>query len=163
MPHLHLKEPLLFSKENDSSSVPTVYELSHWHVPSSTGQAPVLNLFPQPSGISAYTISAYVDVAVGELQKMLIRGTLRPYTTAGWELSSFLVGLDCLGKCCGFQFWEIYSVALGWILWFEKNKYFVLIPTCHLISWLCTKHTKTADILLEGRVLLNRWQCNCCP
>lgn len=94
-----MKEPLLFSKENNFSSVPALYELSHCHVPSSAGQALVLNLFPQPSDTSAYTIFAYVDMAVGELQKMLIRGTLRPCTPAGWELSSFLVGLDCLGKC----------------------------------------------------------------
>lgn len=95
-----MKEPLLFSKENNFSSVPAVYELSHCHVhvPSSTGQAPVLNLFPQPSGTSAYTVSASVDVAVGELQEMLTRGTLSPCTPAGWELSSFLVGLDYLEK-----------------------------------------------------------------
>lgn len=35
------------------------------------------------------------------------------------------------GNVNSFQFWEISSVALGRILWFEKNKYFVWIPTCH--------------------------------
>lgn len=42
----------------------------------STGQDLISNLFPEPSGTRTYTISAYVGgVAVGELKKMLIRGT----------------------------------------------------------------------------------------
>lgn len=72
----------------------------------STGQDLILNLFPEPSGTRTYTVSAYVGgVAVGELKKMLIRGTFlqdrRVYCTpADWKLSSFLVGLHCLEMLC---------------------------------------------------------------
>lgn len=73
------------------------------------GQDPVVNLFPEPSGTrndtQKHTLFLYVDgVAVGELKKILTRGTLLQDPSmygipAGWKWSSFPIELDCLEKC----------------------------------------------------------------
>lgn len=61
-----------FFKGNDLFCPLSFDELSHWHFPSSPGQDPILNFFPELSGTSTYTISADVDgVGVGELEKIL--------------------------------------------------------------------------------------------
>lgn len=55
------------------------------------------------------------------------------------------------------QFWEIYGVALEWILWFENVLYW--FPHVILMLWLCTNWNKSVDILFERYVLLNDLAC----
>lgn len=118
-----MKEPLFFSKANNSSSVPAVCELSHCHVPSSPGQAPVLKLFPLFQLMLMWLWESH--------RKCWSEPHEGPLPLQVGSYLHFWLDWIVEGNVNSFQFWEISSVALGRILWFEKNKYFVWIPTCH--------------------------------
>lgn len=102
-PAEYMKGDLFFSREMIPLLSPIL--IIPWHLPSSTLQDPVLNLFPELRGAIAGAVSAHVGGAAGgEFKKMLI---IDPFlqdpsiycTPASWKLSSFQVGLHCIEKC----------------------------------------------------------------